>query len=307
MSNRLLSYLANKHIDKIYNKNIFHLFLTDVQELDVDNNNQTERSTDQILLKVLGANPKYDKKLGEDLHEEVSVRWDNYATKGVDKNIIEDLVKKFPPPNNCQALQAPKLNSEIEICLTREAKKQDVFITQLQTQTASVLSAIGILISDIIKNRDTIDQQKILSTLVEGGQILCENIHQLSNHRRFLIKPFLKEERRKVVNECPIDEYLFGKKLQESIQSDKTVAKAGRELKRFSPYKNIWTQKNFVASEPQPGPSGLQLRENKTKNTGHLNYQRPQSNWRRRTTMREYNKHSRKHQFQRRNFYNPQK
>lgn len=262
---------------------------------------------DPSLLEALGVNPSCSVKQLEDFHEEISVRWNNYAVRGVDKNIIDDLVKKYPPPGNCQSLNPPKLNGEIEICLTRDARKQDCFLIQLQNQVASVLSAIGLLLSDIIRNRDNTDPQRVLCTLADSGQILCNILHHLSNHRRFLVKPFLKEDKRKVANECPIDEYLFSKKLQESIQSDKTVIKAANELKLVSPHRTTWHQRPFSTFEPQPGPSNVQMRGSRTKNTGHLNYQRPQNNSRKKTTPREYNRISRRYQYQQRKNYNPRK
>lgn len=214
-----------------------------------------------------------------DFHNEVAVRWENYVRKGVDKSTIEGIVKKYPAPKNCN-IRPPKLNTEIENCLTRDGKKQDQFLVHLQMQMASVLSVMGSIVSKRIEdgnNEVSEENQQILVTLADSGQILCDNVHQVSNHRRFLIKPFLKEEKRKVLSECPIDEFLFGNKLQESIQSDRSVTKTSKELKLDSCFK-----KSYFTKDPQLGPSGFQRRGTANKTSSSFFYQRPQYRPRRR-------------------------
>lgn len=275
-----------------YCNNLFFCFFTEDLEIPEKEN---------VFLNILGENPNNTKNMGEDVHQEVAIRWQTFATKGVNKDTIEDLIKKYPPPENCKLIQPPKLNNEVDVCLSREARKQDQFLVQLQNKMTTALSSMGRLMTDIIKE-EKIDPQKVLSTLAENGQILCDNLYQTSMHRRFLIKPFLREEKRKVVCECSIDEYLFGGKLQESIQSEKSVAQAGRELKLNLRSKKYWNKNSFPSHEPQPGPSGLQMQQTKPR-PSFLNYRRPTNHPKKKARPADYVNYPRRPQHQQRGPY----
>lgn len=147
----------------------------------------------------------------------------HYVTEGVNKEILEDLNKKYLAPENGTFLKSPKMNDEIDICLSRDARKQDFFVAQIQTCLTSGLTALGSLMSTLIEKPEMISTDKILSILAESGQLFTHAQNSLSKHRRFLAKPFLKEDLRKVIDECPVDEYLFSSKLNESIKNSKDM------------------------------------------------------------------------------------
>lgn len=83
----------------------------------------------------------------------------------------------------------------------------------------SSLAAICLLMSNMLGNQDNCEPKEVLSTLADGEQMLRNILFNLYNHRRFLVKSFLKEDKRKLLNDCLIDEFLFGKKIQDTIQT----------------------------------------------------------------------------------------
>lgn len=250
------------------------------------------------ITKVLGINPKEIKTLGENIHDEISARWGSYITEGLNKEELENLLKKHLIAENCSSLQAPKLNGEMEACLSREARKQEFFLSELQNKLGSALSVIGLVISAAIGDSNNFSITQWLPKLAESSQILCDTHHSLSLHRRFLIKSLLKGDSRKVISEAPIDKFLFGSNLSESIKTNQSLRKAGRDLKN-SPFFN---KSSNYKSDAKPGPSGVQNSTRGNKFGSYLNYQRPaQDNSRKKKT--EYNRYPRKyHQTQTRHY-----
>ncbi|KAJ8967701.1 hypothetical protein NQ317_004201 [Molorchus minor] len=231
--------------------------------------------------KILGAQPLAEKPFGTAIHEEVSIRWNSYVTKGVDKKIIETVTNKYMVPENSKSLGAPIMNKEVEICLSRDNIKNDRFLSQLQNILGSSLTAVGTIMSEIITNPTNTDLEKVISTLADSAQLQCA-VHQgLSQHRRYPAKFTMTEESHKVLGESPIDELLFGKNLNESIKTNEATNRLGKTLKQKK-WQNLKKPSTY---EPQPGPSGMQSKNRSIPN--YLNYRRPQNTSRKRPRYSE--------------------
>lgn len=205
----------------------------------------------------LGDDPKLLKKNGPPFHEELVKRWSNYLREGISVENRNDLIKKFPIPENCVALHSPKMNEEIRTVLSTQIQKNDRFFFNLQEQIGAGLTAIGQILnlkiteptSDII-----LDEEK-LQTLADAAQLIANTHNAISLKRKFEVHPFLNEESKKASHQSSIDEFLFGSNFLEKLKSCQTIQKAASEIKR--------QKKNAI---PVPGPSGSQ----------HLNSTRPQ-------------------------------
>ncbi|CAH1113112.1 unnamed protein product [Psylliodes chrysocephalus] len=71
-----------------------------------------EENIDNRVMEALGKNPTSSKKEGDEVHEEMAVRWKNYLVEGIHKEVREQLVQKYP--KNCTNLKPSTLNPEIE-------------------------------------------------------------------------------------------------------------------------------------------------------------------------------------------------
>lgn len=210
------------------------------------------REIDTQILEALGVNPETLRKMGGEIHVEISSRWRSYLTEGLEKERREQLIKKYPPAGNCTNLIPPIMNPEISICLSKEANSQDFVFSQLQTQLGSSLSALGNVMSQMMEDSNKVAADKYLIQLADSAQMMCNVHNYISKHRRYSVKPYLKQEFAKSIENCPIDEFLFGKSLNDSVKATQALKKAEQELKKSS----------YKYHDSKPGPSGIQAAKN---------------------------------------------
>lgn len=216
------------------------------------------------IIEALGENPATATDVGEAIHNEIAIRWKNFLTKGMGKEATQEMIKKYPIAENCIQLKGPRLNGEIETCLPRQVISHDKFMTMIQDRIANGLTNLGSVMSEIIKNPDGAPFKEILPKLADSTQMLCGVHHTLSIHRRYQVKPYLKGDCKKVIDDCPINEYLFGTELLDRVKANQALTKAGKEMKSYQ------TSSRF--NKNQPGTSFQKTYANRD-----LNYPRHQN------------------------------
>lgn len=226
-------------------------------------NNEVSNLEGDNTFASLGKLPTDAEALGEDLHEEIVIRWKAYLKKGLPEETKKELMVKHPLPKNCTALKPPKLNSEIAECLPEIAINHDLFITAVQKQMGHALSSIGSHLQKLI----TSNRSEEVSNLADAAQLLT-NAHQaLSTHRRFKIMPHLNPAFKKAIHTTEIDDYLFGEKLGEAL-------KAGQEMRRTV---GVIKKRPEIRSWPKPiqNIANKPSTSRQVSNTHHLNSQPP--------------------------------
>ncbi|KAJ8918215.1 hypothetical protein NQ315_014083 [Exocentrus adspersus] len=88
--------------------------------------------------------------IGNNLHKNVAVTWSMILGAGLPKETREALTAKYPPPQNCSVVGAPKLNPEIQIRLNTVAAKRDARKADFQNQLGTTLSSVGKTISRLL-------------------------------------------------------------------------------------------------------------------------------------------------------------
>jgi hypothetical protein len=168
---------------------------------------------------------------GPEFHEEIVNRWGKILKEGLDKDKRKNILEKYPTGKNLQLAKAPKLNDEILSSLPDQAVKQDNFLCQVQNHISAILTAMGSPINQIITQVPPPENDNtILKNLIDAGRLLTDLHYSMSKHRKYLIGPLLNSNLKKVVEESPITDNLFGDNLYDRIKSDQAIKKAGVEL-----------------------------------------------------------------------------
>lgn len=186
------------------------------------------------VISALGSDPSAAAPQGHPLHEEIVVRWTSYLQMGLEKNIRADLLAKYPLSSNCAALHPPKLNAEVQPCLLEAPLKQDLFLSHLQHQIATGLSALGGALDTLIQQPLTDpskEQRNLLPQLADAAQLFADVHHSISMHRRFLLTPLLNADCKKVIDSCNITENLFGTNFQDKVKSSQALKKTAAEMR----------------------------------------------------------------------------
>ncbi|XP_050316061.1 uncharacterized protein LOC126750472 isoform X3 [Anthonomus grandis grandis] len=221
---------------------------------------------------------------GPEINSDVAALLSGFLTKGIDKENRNATIDSYPCIANCTALQPPIINPEIKSCLDANALKQDNFLRKLQSQLAAGISAIAIPLDqqyEVAKKTETEEAKKELEKKCDPVNIyiyifsiniyiFSDVFHALSLHRRHGIVPFLDIGVKKILDDCPIDEFLFGKSFPDQLKSSNEAERLGSSIRKKARVPQYTTSKSPVVqktNQPKAGPSGIST---------SLNYRRSQ-------------------------------
>ncbi|VEN58238.1 unnamed protein product [Callosobruchus maculatus] len=188
----------------------------------------------QNNLDFLGARPKLVNTADQPLHEELLVRWSSYLQTGLEKEDRERIIEKYPLLENCPLVKTPLLVPEVASCLDEKTLRHDKFVCKLQYQMGHALVALGVQMNKhLLENKiDT----KVLTTLADVSQLICNLHHAMSTHRKYNIMPSLKYSARKAVERSKTDEFLLGKDFVSELKAIEAAKKSRLELKTNKTY-----------------------------------------------------------------------
>lgn len=192
------------------------------------------------ILSILGDDNTPTKLVGDPIHATLACRWTNILTSGLDGNTRDALSNKYLPPENCKHLTPPKLNPEVKVAISDSVSRRDARLSGLQQQLGASLSAIGVALTDMLKEEGR-DNKKYIQSLSDAGRLLSNIFHSESLSRRDLIAINLNKELRDTLTDTPITEFLFGNDLDTRIKTVKDLEKSAEQLK---------IQKNLSRSIP---------------------------------------------------------
>lgn len=200
---------------------------------------------------------------GPEIHSDVAALLSDFLLKGVEKESRDATINSYPCIANCPALQPPEVNPEIKSCLDANALKQDNFLRKLQTQLAAGISALAIPLDEqyeITKRTATEEMKKELEKRCDPAKIFSDVFHALSLHRRHCIIPFLDSGVKKILDSCPIDDFLFGKSFPEQLKSSNEAQRLGSSIKKKDKVRQFLSSKSPIIgknSQSRAGPSGI--------------------------------------------------
>nr|CAI5836273.1 unnamed protein product [Callosobruchus analis] len=153
----------------------------------------------------------------------------------------KDLLTKHLLPENCKALNPPKLNEEIRSLLPTYALKNDHFLPGLQEQLGAGMAILGSILSQKLGSPESelILADEAVEELAEADQLFA-NVHQaVSSKRIFEINPFLDTDCRSAAVKASVDDYLFGSDFLGKVKANREMKKAADEIKK--PDRSIFT------------------------------------------------------------------
>ncbi|XP_075973108.1 uncharacterized protein LOC142974577 [Anticarsia gemmatalis] len=191
-----------------------------------------EPELDPDILTALGEAIEEVPKYGPKIHEKLTNLWLPILRKGINKETKEKLVKEYPIPENCQLLQAPKLNPEISAAIAESTRTRDKRVEAIQQQLGQGIAALNKGLQLLIDNKERLQAIKFIS---DASRILCDLHHTETEARRKFITPGLDKAFLNIVQDVDRDELLFGNKLSDKIKATKVIEKQGLQIKKPPP------------------------------------------------------------------------
>lgn len=103
------------------------------------------------ILSLLGDDVTLEQRSDPPIHSDVAARWVHVFHKGLEAEKRRGLLLKYPPPENSVAFKAPHLNPVVKHAILESVSKRDDRLVQKQMQLGAGLTAIGSVISDLLK------------------------------------------------------------------------------------------------------------------------------------------------------------
>jgi len=186
---------------------------------------------DDTTLSLLGDVPTAPKQAGESLHRDIVTRWKQILENGLKSDVRDGLIKAYPTPKNCTTISAPKLNPEIAATMSQTSLKKDGYQIIAQSQLGAALSAVGNGLTLLLNDEKAENKTQLVGMLGDAGRLLAGLHHSNSITRRAFITPSLGLSVKPIADKSPIDNFLFGENLAETLKAARALERTGKELR----------------------------------------------------------------------------
>ena len=134
-------------------------------------------------MKIWGDDPAISTKLAQ--------VWTFICREGLEKDVKEKYVKKYPCPENATALKAPLLDAEVKSALTKRGRRRDTYEVTSQNQLGTGITAITQaleIMSATNKDKDDVYQRmrQCFEILAEAAKLLAD----LHYHKSKTLRPY---------------------------------------------------------------------------------------------------------------------
>lgn len=202
---------------------------------------------DENVLMALGELLSDTPEFGPKIHENLSKLWQPILKKGLPNETKEKLSKEHLTPQNCDLLQAPKLNPEISAAVPEMVRNRDKSLQTQQQQLGCGLSAINKGLDILLKSDD---KHTALKQLSDGCRILSDLHHEYTKNRIKLLTPSLDKTILHVIHDLERDNTIFGSKLSEKIKAAKAIERQGTQIKKTTPASKVAASTPSSSSRP---------------------------------------------------------
>lgn len=230
------------------------------------------------VLEAIGKRLTSDKTHAAPVHKDIEVRWKEIYKDGLPKEAKEEIFKKYSLPENCVFLEAPKLNLEVKASLQEPVVSRDSRLVLKQIKVSVCLSALSSVLHQILK-KEEINTIQFIEKISDACKILVDLQRDEGLTRRSLILNNIVASLRETLKETEMDEYLFGKNLNEKLKAAKLIQKSGAELKSSNKTKLNQDSKNSKRPFRQSHRTSKDQRWSQTKpwNGQTKQFRRPQA------------------------------
>lgn len=197
---------------------------------------------DEEILSLLGEAPLVKTSLGKNIHKEIASRWQELLSRGLSKEVKDNLCQQYAVPGNCDLLMAPTLNPEAKAALTSFNIKRDHALKDNQQQIGTALSALS-QATELLISKET--PEKVLKPLSDACRLLCDYHNVQTKTRRNFVISAVKPELKDMLINTSRNEFLFGENLNEQIKTAKNIQKSGEGLK-VTPKSNPLDKNKFI-------------------------------------------------------------
>lgn len=154
------------------------------------------------IMNLFGKDPLKNANHSGEMLAGFATRFDHALANGIDKELKEKLIEKYPPALNCSRLTPPILNEEIAGSLKEDKIRGDKYLQRLQiTMAASLMSLYREIEAAMNGKRE-------MENLANSANLIFESFHEISLHRRYLLSPSLNPQFKKFLENQPIDKFL---------------------------------------------------------------------------------------------------
>ena len=170
-----------------------------------------------------------DEPLGEPLQEGAAALANKALRNHVPAHREKDMLDKYLRPQNCDALQTPRVNMQIWKVLQRRTRETDIQLQKAQTLVHKGLIPLLQALAGLKASKDKVHMGKVL----DAFQLLALGAHSLSTTRRqamandlfTMFKPLCATSR-------PVTDLLFGpdQELDQAVKQMKDAQSTGTKL-----------------------------------------------------------------------------
>ncbi|KAJ8929698.1 hypothetical protein NQ314_017592 [Rhamnusium bicolor] len=212
------------------------------------------------------------------IREEIAIRWSNILKNGLEEAEKSNLSSKYPVPENCTQLEAPKLNLEVQAVVTETASRRDIRLMQVQNQIGTSLAALGKALSLILEEEGRGRRHlSMIQSLSDAGRLLSDVYFIQSSSRRDLVSLNLNKELKETMNKVNLDGWLFGENLEERVKATMNIERCGQVLKPQKPKQSV-PRKPLVTLNSKSLPRYHQeVRRSRPKQQPRTSYQQQRS------------------------------
>ena len=179
-----------------------------------------QSQVEQFEIPTIAAKFAMPTDIGDPIDEEVAKSTTYLMTHQLELKVLEDVVGKYPSPNNCQLIDVPKVNPPIWDFLPPATKSRDLKLQRVQKSLTKGLNAFTRSLS---AGRMSDTQQDALA-------LICNANFELNCLRKELIKPDINSRFAHLCKpSLPATRLLFGDDLGKQVKDlkDQQLAAAG--------------------------------------------------------------------------------
>nr|XP_023013141.1 uncharacterized protein LOC111503146 [Leptinotarsa decemlineata] len=206
---------------------------------------------EEDFLVILGEDPQTENINTTQLNKAITSRWVASLRNGLPENALTDLKNKYIPPSDIE-LHPPEVNPELSQILSSTLKKKDVCYSDIQTQVGRGLTALGLGLDVILRDKENIPKNtrdNLLEPLWDAGKLYTDLFSKITEVRRSLLLPVLNESVRDIAEKTSADQTVFGSDFGEKIKKAKLLEQSGKELLPQPPQKITYRKTMSTSKE----------------------------------------------------------
>nr|CAH7764024.1 unnamed protein product [Callosobruchus chinensis] len=207
---------------------------------------------DENLLELLGPNVSLNEVKGSNIQKDLAVRWEAILRQGVSIEDKNSIINDYPIPENCQALNPPRLNRIVSAAITDSTTRRVIKLSLNQTQIGAAVSAVGIAITALLKDKKE-EHKSIIKQLSDAGRLMADLFYNQSQCRRELLLFNLNKDLKETLEKTEPSSWLFGDNLEEEIKTTKTLQRTTKEnFQVFKLKKSVSTKQRPYSGQTEP-------------------------------------------------------